>query len=185
MTPKDILTKAKTDFEAVLEFYKKDIGSIRTSRATPSLVEDVVVEAYGQRMRIQELASMSVPEPRTLLIQPWDKGVVEAIVGAINKSDLHINPIVDQDAIRINIPTLTEERRKEFIKLLKKKTEEARIQIRQVREHAMSTLQKMEKDGEISEDIKFDSRESVQKMVDDYNTKAQELETKKEQELMQ
>src|SRR3989344_9619635 len=108
-----------SNFEQILNFYKTDIASVRTGRATPALVEDVVVDAYGQKMAIKELASISVPEPRTIVIQPWDKGVLEAISTAIQKSSVGLAPIADGDMIRLNIPSLTEERRKEFIKLLK------------------------------------------------------------------
>ena len=102
----------KVNFEAILTFYKNDIASVRTGRATPALVEDVVVEAYGgQRMTIKELASISVPESRTVVIQPWDKGVLEAISSAIQKSSVGLAPIADGDLIRLNIPSLTEAER--------------------------------------------------------------------------
>ena len=102
----------KVNFEAILTFYKNDIASVRTGRATPALVEDVVVEAYGgQRMTIKELASISVPESRTVVIQPWDKGVLEAISSAIQKSSVGLAPIADGDLIRLNIPSLTRARK--------------------------------------------------------------------------
>ena len=116
---KDLINQKKGSFEGVLDFYKNDIASISTGRATPLLVEDVVVDAYGQRMHLKELATITAPEPRSLVIQPWDKAVLEAISGAIRKSDIGLNPVVDGPVIRLNIPSLTEERRKEFIKLLK------------------------------------------------------------------
>jgi len=125
MTTKDLINQKKGNFDGVLEFYKNDIATIRTGRATPATVEDIVVDAYGQKMHIKELASIVAPEPRSLVIQPWDKGVVEAISGAIRKSEIGLNPVVDGQTIRLNIPPLTEERRKEFIKLLKQKTEES------------------------------------------------------------
>ena len=181
---KDILKKASTDFDACLEFFKKDIASIRTNRAKPSLVEDVEVEAYGQRMRIQELASLSVPEPRMLLIQPWDKTVIEAIRSAIVKAEININPVVDGSSLRINLPQLTEERRKEFIKLLGRKTETARIEIRQIREHAINELVKQEKAGLLNEDQKFQGRDELQTIVTDYNDKIENLTKKKESELL-
>src|SRR3989344_3898573 len=118
------------NFEKILSFYKNDIASVRTGRATPALVEDVVVDAYGQKMTIKELASISTPEPRTVVIQPWDKNVLEAIASAIQRSSVGLAPIADGDLIRLTIPALTEERRKEFIKLLKSKTETARIKVR-------------------------------------------------------
>jgi ribosome recycling factor len=184
MDAKALLMQKKGDFDKILDFYKTDIASIRTGRATPAMAEDIVVDMYGQKMTIKELASLSVPEPRTLSIQPWDKGAVEAIEGAIRKSDLGLNPIVDGETIRLNIPSLTEERRKEFIKLLKQKSEDARIKIRQLREDIWRKIQQLEKDGEIGEDQRFKGKEDLQKTVDEYNKKIEELEKKKEIELL-
>lgn len=183
MTPKDLIHQKKPSFDAVLEFYKTDIASIRTGRATPALVEDIAVEAYGQRMTVKELATITAPEPRSLLIQPWDKTVVSAIEGAIRKSDLGLSPVVDGQAIRLNIPALTEERRKEFIKLLKQKTEDARVKIRRIREDIWHKVQTMEHAHEISEDERFKAKDDLQKLTDDYNKKIEELENKKEVEL--
>lgn len=184
MLTKDLLTSKKTSFDAVLEFYKTDIASIRTGRATPALVEDITVEAYGQRMTVKELATITAPEPRSLLIQPWDKGVVQAIESVIRKSDIGLSPVVDGQNIRLNIPALTEERRKEFIKFLKQKTEDTRVKIRRIREEIWHKVQVMEHAHEISEDEKFKAKEELQKIVDDYNKKIEELENKKEQELL-
>lgn len=167
------------NFQAILDFYKQDIASIRTGRATPALVEDISVDAYGQKMTIKELASISVPEPRTVVIQPWDKGVLEAIGTGIQKSSLGLAPIADGDLIRLNIPSLTEERRKEFIKLLKSKTEDARIKIRRAREDMHKGF------GDMSKDEEFRAKEDLQKTVDEYNHKIGELEKKKEIELSQ
>ncbi len=184
MAIKDFLNQKKPGFDGTLSFYKNDIATIRTGRATPALVEDVIVDYYGQKMRVKELATITAPEPRSLLIQPWDKGAVEAISGAIRKSEIGLSPVVDGQSIRLNIPSLTEERRKEFVKLLKQKTEEARIKIRKIREEIWDKIQKMEKEGEIREDDKFKGKEDLQKMVDEYNGKMEELEKKKEVELM-
>ena len=184
MDAKTLINQKKPSFDGVLDFYKNDIASIRTGRATPSLVEDVIVDAYGQRMHIKELATITAPEPRSLLIQPWDKGVLSAIEGAIRKSELGLNPVVDGQVIRLNIPALTEERRKEFIKLLKQKTEESRVKIRRVREEIWNKVQAMEREHAISEDDKFKTKDDLQKLVDDYNKKIEELETRKEQELL-
>lgn len=184
MLPKDILTSKKPSFDAVLNFYKTDIASIRTGRATPALVEDVAVEAYGQKMTVKELATITAPEPRSLLIQPWDKGVVQAIEGAIRKSEIGLSPVVDGLTIRLNIPPLTEERRKEFVKLLKHKTEDTRVKARRIREEIWHKVQIMEREHEISEDEKFKAKDDLQKLVDDYNRKVEELEKKKEQELL-
>lgn len=165
-------------------FYKNDIATIRTNRATPAMVEDIKVDYYGQNLCVKELASITAPEPRTLVIQPWDKGATEAISGAIRKSEIGLNPIVDGQIIRLNIPPLTEEGRRELIKLLKQKTEEARVKIRRAREEIWDRIQKMEKAGEIREDDKFRGKDELQKMVDEYNGKIGELEKKKEGELM-
>ncbi|TSC91919.1 MAG: ribosome recycling factor [Parcubacteria group bacterium Licking1014_17] len=181
---KQLFQQKKDEFNKVFDFYKGDISSIRTGRASPALVEDITVEFYGSKMKIKELANISAPEPKTLTIQPWDKNAVEPICGAIKNSNIGLNPAVDGHAIRLNIPPLTEERRKDFIKLLKQKTEEARIKIRRAREDALNKIQRMEKDGEISEDERFDAKEELQKIVDDINKKIEETEKKKEQELM-
>src|SRR3989338_3520363 len=169
----------KIKFEWIVEHYKTDISSIRSGRATPAFVEDIVADAYGQKMKLKELASISVPEPRTIAIQPWDKGVLEAISKALQQSNLGMNPIADGDLIRLNMPALTEERRKEFIKLLKQKTEHAHIQIRKLREDIMRSF------ADLSEDEIFRSKADLQKVVDDYNRKLEDLEKKKEGELMQ
>lgn len=185
MSIKDIFAKHKTEFENALAFYKSDIASIRSGRASPALVEDVPVDAYGQKMTIKELASISCPEPRTIAIQPWDKGVLEAISIAIQKSNLGMAPIADGDLIRLNIPSLTEERRKEFVKLLRHKSEDAKVKIRNVREALWNEVQRLEKEGDIREDDKFTAREDLQKIVDGHNKTIEDLEKKKEIELMQ
>ncbi|MEK7583263.1 MAG: ribosome recycling factor [Patescibacteria group bacterium] len=184
MTLKDIFTKHKSDFDHIIDFYKSDIASIRTGRATPALAEDIIVDAYGQKMHIKELASLATPEPRTLVIQPWDKGTLEPISAAIRKSDIGLNPVVDGEIIRLSIPSLTEERRKDFIKMLKAKSEESKVKIRRLREEMWEKIQTMAQDGEIREDEKFRGREDLQKIVDEHNRKIEELEKKKEGELM-
>lgn len=185
MAIKDVFAKHKNDFDHIVDFYKSDIATIRTGRATPALVEDIIVDAYGQKMHIKELASMATPEPRTLVIQPWDKGALEPISTAIRKSDIGLNPVVDGEIIRLSIPSLTEERRKDFIKMLKAKSEESKVKIRRLREEMWEKIQTMAQDGEIREDEKFRGREDLQKIVDEHNKKIEELEKKKEAELMQ
>lgn len=178
------MNQKKSDFDKIFDFFKSDIATIRTGRANPAMVEDIEVDYYDQKYKIKELASINTPEPRMVVIQPWDKGAVEAISGAIRKSDLGLNPTVDGQIIRLNIPPLTEERRKEFIKLLKQKTEETRVKIRRVREEIWDKVQKMEKAHEIREDEKFKAKDDLQKQIDDFNKKIEELEKKKEGELM-
>jgi len=179
-----IIEKRKNDFEGAIGHFKSEVGSIRTGRATPSLVEDLKVEVYGNMMRLQELASISAPEPKTITIQPWDKSAMGPIERAISKSDLGIQPAVQGDLIRITLPSLTEERRKEFVKVIHQKSEEAKIKIRQVREESWNEIQISEKDGEIREDEKFRFKDELQKIVDEYNKKIEDISNKKEQEIL-
>jgi len=184
MKVKELLNQKKTGFDGVLEFYKNDIAAVRTNRATPALVENVPVDYYDQKLKIKELASITVPEPRTIVIQPWDKGAIEPIASAITKSELGLNPAVEGNAIRLTLPPLTEESRKELLKLLKRKTEEARIKLRRAREELWDKIQKMERSGEIPEDDKFWAKDELQKIIDEGNKKIEEMEKKKEQELL-
>ncbi len=184
MSYRDLLEKKKPEFESIVNFYKSEISNIRTGRANPALVEDLVVEIYGSKYRIQELASISAPETKSLIIQPWDKQSVSLIESAIKKSNLGLNPVVDGQQIRLNFPSLTEERRRGFIKLLKQKTEEAKVKIRKIRENIWDEIQDLEEKGQIREDDKFRAKDELQKTVDDYNRKTEELEKKKEKELL-
>src|SRR3989344_7903970 len=179
MQYKELFIKLREELDGFMLCFKQDIGSIRTSRATPSLVEDLQVEYFGTRYHIKELASLNVPEPRVLVIQPWDKNALEAISGAIQKSSIGLNPVVDGQVIRLTMPMLTEERRKEFIKLLKHKTEETRIKVRRGRDEVWDKIQKLAKDAEIREDDKFRGKEDLQKIVDEYNKRLEDLEKKK------
>ncbi len=181
---KDLLQKGRQEFDGIMDFYRNDIASVRTGRANPALVEELQIDYFGVKYHLKELASITTPEPRSILIQPWDKGALDAISGAIQKSGIGLAPIADGQAIRLNIPSLTEDRRKEFIKLLKTKTEEARIKVRRSREDVWDKVQKLEKSGEIREDDKFKAKEDLQKLVDEYNGKIEVLEKKKEQELL-
>lgn len=183
-TPKELFSKARQECDDALAFFKQEISAIRTGRATPALVEDILVEYFGSKLKIKELASITTPESRTLLIQPWDKNALEPISSAISKSSIGLAPIADGQLIRLNLPALTEERRKEFIKLLKRKTEESRIKIRKTRDEVRDHIAKLAKSGDMREDDKFKSQEDLQKIVDEYNTKIEELEKKKEQELL-
>jgi|SRR3989344_607406 len=181
----DQLLKNKTgEFQGIVDFYDLDIASIRTGRATPSLIENIRLTMYEQQMAIKELAAITVPEPRMLVIQPWDKKNLDAIRAAISKSDIGISPSVDGDVIRLIIPQMTEERRKEYTKTLKQKTEETRIKIRRLREEIWGDIQKMEKNGEIREDDKFAGKDKLQKKVDEYNGKIEKIEKDKERELL-
>ncbi len=148
------------------------------------MVEDIPVEYMGSRLRIKEVASITTPEPRVILIQPWDPAAVPAIEKGIRESSLGLNPANDGHAIRLTIPPLTEERRKEFIKVLHQKMEESRIRLRQVREDVLKKVQNEVKAKTAREDDLFRAKEELQKIMDDLNKKIDEMVKKKEQELM-
>jgi len=147
------------------------------------LVEDIKVDAYGSKMRIRELANISVSDAKTILIQVWDKGIVNAVGKAIQESHLGLNPVVDGQNIRLVIPPLVEERRKELLKLLCDKAEQARIKIRRIREEIWRKIQDMEEEGEIREDDKFKAKDDLQEIVDEFNEKIEEIKERKEKEL--
>lgn len=178
------MTDFKQKLGAILERLKRDIGSIRTGRATSSLVENLEVDYFGTKTPLKALASISIPEPRSLLIRPWDKNAVQPIEKAIQSSSLGMNPIADRDGVRLSIPPLTEERRKDLAKALGKFMEEARIQARREREETLKEIDRKEKAKEISEDEKFRQKQEVQKAVDETNKKIEEMGTAKEKEVM-
>lgn len=180
-----ILNGSKSEFEQAVERYQGELKNIRTGRATPALVEDLKVDYFGTKTPLKQIASINVTDARTLTISPWSKDSLVDIEKAINESDLGVNPNNDGNVIRISLPSLTEERRRELVKVLNKKTEEARIRIRQIREDVWKEIQKSEENGDISEDDKFRSKDKLQDLVDGYNKKLEELEAKKEQEIMQ
>ena len=175
----------KGKFEKTIEFLINELNQIRTGRAHPSLVENIQVEAYNAKTPLIQLASISVPEPRQILIQPWDKSVIKDIERAIQASNLDLNPIIDSDnLIRINIPSLNEERRQSLIKLVDQKLEEAKVSIRNGREEIIKNWRSLEKKGEISEDDLFANQKEMQKIVDQYNVQIKEVGEKKSQEIL-
>jgi|SRR3989344_6378260 len=174
----------KGKLEKIVEYFKSEIAGLRTGRATPALVDDLEVDYYGSKTPLKAIASISAPEPRQLVVQPWDKNAVQAIEKAIQTSSLGLNPVVDRDSIRLTIPALTEERRKEMVKLLGRYTEDARIHIRKDREDALRGIEHREKAKEISEDQKFRERDEVQKNVDEINKKIEGIAGAKEKEII-
>ena len=179
-----IIEKRKHDLEKSIEHLKNELGKIRTGRANPSLVEDLQVDYYGTKTPLKQIASINTPEPRQIVIQPWDRGALVPIESAIRESDLNLNPNNDGVLIRINIPMLTEERRRDMVKVLNQKSEEGRIAVRLIREEVWKEVQEAERKGEISEDDKFKSKDKLQEIVDEYNKKIEEVREKKEAEIM-
>lgn len=174
----------KLKIEKIIEYLKGEIVSLRTSRANPAMVENIEVDYYGAKTPIKALASILSPDPKQIIIQPWDKNAIQPIEKAISASTLGINPIADKDAIRLSIPALTEERRRELTKTLGKHIEEARIKIRKEREDTLREIDRKEKAKEVSEDEKFRQKNEVQKLVDDANKKIEEIGKTKEKEIM-
>ncbi|KFZ39716.1 MULTISPECIES: ribosome recycling factor [Thermoactinomyces] len=181
----EVKKQAQEKMEKALQVLKKDLVSIRAGRANPSLLDKVVVEYYGSEMPVNQVANISTPDPRTLLIQPWDKSVLPEIERGILKSELGLNPNNDGSVIRITIPALTEERRNELVKLVRKTGEDAKVAIRNIRRDANDTLKKMEKNGEIPEDTLRRGQDEVQKLTDQYIKKVDDVVADKEKEILE
>ena len=179
-----LVLQSKDLFNKTIDFLKVDLNTLRTGRIAPSIVEKVKVEAYGTTSELLQLAAITSPEPQTIAIKPWDKSVLKDIERAIQISDLNINPVVDGELIRLNFPPLTEERRKELVKILHKKLEESRITLRGQREKVREEIMDKEKNKEISEDEKFQALKDLDLVVKEYNDHIKEIGDKKEQEIM-
>ena len=183
-TTKLIIKQLKEDLEKNDDHFKSEISTLSVGRATPFLVEDITVDYYGTPTPLKQVSTISIPDPRTIVIQPWDKGQLKEIEKAINTAQLGLNPMNDGDVIRITVPQPTEESRKEMVKRLHNILEKARISARSVREEAMKEIKKMEKDNLIGEDERFTKQDEIQKIVDEYNKKLEEETEVKEKEIM-
>lgn len=180
---KQLIDNLKPELEKAMEFLKKELVKIKTSRATPAMVEDIMVDCYNQRLPIKQLGSISAPQPRLITIQPWDRSILSDIEKAV-RNQSSFSPVVDGEIVRINIPSLSEEQRKEYVKIIAEKAEEARISIRLHRERVWKEIQELEKKGEIREDDKFRAKDDLQELIDDYNEKIEELKKNKEKDVM-
>jgi ribosome recycling factor len=180
------LSAIRQKMTQALEAIKADVATIRTGRAAPSLIEDVIVSAYGgtQQLKVMELGTISAPEPHMLTVKPWDASVLGEIAKGINQANLGIQAVVDNDLVRINIPPLTEERRRQFVKLLKTKIEAGKVMIRQIRHEQMIHYKKAFEAKEINEDDKFRHEEELQKITDEFVDQIDDLYKAKEQELL-
>jgi ribosome recycling factor len=167
------------------EVLKNEFAGIRTGRANPALLDGIKVLSYGTMVPLNQIAGVSVPESRLLLIQPWDKGVLGEIEKAIMKSDLGLTPANDGKVIRLPIPTLTEERRHDLVKVVKKMAEESKVAIRNIRRESNDEIKKLEKEKHISEDESKTAHNKVQEMTDKHITQLEELLKKKEKEIME
>jgi len=173
----------KEQFNKATDHLKNEISGLRTGRATPALVEDIIVEAYGTKQQLKTLASISVADAKTLNIEPWDKSIIQAIETGIRNSQLGINPINDGKLIRLPLPELTQDRRAELIKLLHQKLEQARIVLRKLREDIRHEIDQAETNKEIAEDDHFKLQEDLEKLVKEFNEKVKEIGEAKEKEI--
>jgi ribosome recycling factor len=185
MTADGTLKDADHKMERAVEVTREELTSVRTGRASPAILNRVTVDYYGTQTPINQLASFSVPEPRLLVIQPFDRNAMSAMEKALMQSDLGLTPSNDGNVIRLAFPPLTEERRKELIRLVRERGEEGRVSVRNVRRHAMHDLERLKKDGEISEDDLNRSEKELQKLTDRHVEEIDGLLSNKEKELME
>jgi ribosome recycling factor len=179
------LNKAKERMEHALESLRREFGGVRTGKASPQLLDAIRVEAYGSRVPLNQVGTVSAPEPRMLTIQPWDRGLVKEIDRALRESDLGLNPSNDGQLIRIPIPALTEDRRREYVRLLHKLAEEGRVAVRQARKDANDDVKHRQKKEGLSEDDIRREQGEVQKLTDQYIAKIEEMLKHKEAEVME
>jgi len=181
----DVKSKAEEKMKKSLASLRDEFNSIRTGRASAALFDKIRVDYYGQKTPLSQVANISVPEARLVVVQPWDKSLLGEIEKAIQSSELSVNPNNDGKVIRINIPPLTEERRKEYVKHAKGLAEQCRVAIRNLRRDANEELKKKQKSGELSEDAEKRSAEEIQKLTDKYISEADKLLETKEKEIME
>jgi ribosome recycling factor len=183
MTVETALRDAAEKMDKAIGVLKEELTGVRTGRATPASLQRIVVDYYGTQVPIQQLASFSVPEPRTLLVQPFDKNSIGAMEKAIQSSDLGITPSNDGNVIRLSFPPLTEERRKELIKVVHHRGEEGRVAVRNIRRHSKEELERLERDGTISEDDLVRAEKELQRLTDKHVSDIDDVVAHKETEL--
>jgi ribosome recycling factor len=181
----DLLLEAEEKMAKAVDALRHDLLTIRTGRASPALVESLKVEVYDSTMPLNQLATIAVPEPRLLAIRPWDASTLSAIERAILKSDLGLTPNNDGKIIRLSIPPLTDERRRDLARMVNQRVEEARVAVRNARRDAMRLLQTLEKDGDISEDDRYRAQDDLQDLTNDYIGKLDTLGEAKQTEIME
>lgn len=176
--------KRKDDFEKQLQFLKDELRALRTGRAQSTLVEGIMVESYGALSALHHVASVSVPDARTILISPWDKSVLKEIEKALVGANLGVNPVNDGSSIRLVMPALTEENRKNIVKIVGQKVEQAKIAIRTHRDALREEVQKQEKNNEITEDDRYDLYKQIDEMTKSYTQQAEDIGKKKEEDIL-
>jgi ribosome recycling factor len=185
MADDPLIRDLRRRMDGAIEMLKKEFGGLRTGRASTNLLEPVHVEAYGSTMALNQVASVSVPEPRLLVVQVWDRSMVKAVDKAIREAGLGLNPQTEGQVIRVPIPDLTEERRKELTRVAAKYAEQARVSVRNIRRDGLDPLKKKEKDGEISQDQHRKLQHDIQALTDDYIKKIDDTLAQKDKEILQ
>lgn len=182
---KETIKKIEPEIEKSYIFLEKELQKLRTSRTSPTIVEDIIVDCFGSKLPLKQLAAISCPQPRQLVIQPWDKSYIEPIQSAITNSGLSVSPVVDKDLIRLSFPALSEDYRKTLLKVLSEKQEEVRKTVRRLRDEAWDEIQIKTKEGEIREDDKFKAKDELQKIVESFHKRTEDLGEKKKKEIME
>jgi len=185
MSYQEIIKKIKPELEKTLNFLEGEITKIRTSRVSISLVENLQVDLLGQKTFLKQLGAISIPQARQILIQPWDKSYLEPIEKAISSSNIGGKAVVDKETIRISFPPLSEEFRKDLLRVLSEKKEQAKRTVRHWREEVWREIQEKERGGEIPEDDKFRAKDELQDLIDEYNKKIEEMAEKKKKEIIE
>ncbi|MBU0648679.1 ribosome recycling factor [Patescibacteria group bacterium] len=179
-----IISEHNEEFEKAIEHFKSEISVLRTGRATPAMVENICVEVYGSKMEIKGVASISTPDAKTIIVDPWDKNNLKEIEKAIREANIGMSPVIDQTIIRLNMPPMTEENRKDMVKVLKQKMEQARTSVRLAREKVRDRILKAEEAGEIREDDRFRLQEELDEKVGELNREIEKITQEKEKEIM-
>lgn len=180
---KKILKDASNRMDQSVEAVKHELATLRTGRATPALLDGITVDYYGQRLPINQIATITVPEPRVIVIQPWDKNVISQIEKAIQESDLGLNPQSDGRVIKLYLPQLSEERREELVKLARKRAEEGRVAVRNIRRDAKEHIERLKKEAHVPEDEIHRALDKLQKLTDEHIEKINKLLEDKEKEI--
>jgi ribosome recycling factor len=183
MEYKEVIKKMVPEFDKAMTYLDRELGKIHTGRASASIIEDLVVDCFDQKFPLKQLAMISVPEPRQIVVQPWDKSYFEPIQKAIAASQLGLSPAAEGAVIRITMPDLTGEYRQTLMKVISKVEEDTRQAMRRARDEAWSMVQKLEREGEVREDDKFKAKDELQKMIDSYGKKIDEAGERKKKEI--
>jgi ribosome recycling factor len=180
-----IVEKAKPEMEKAVKSFEEDLKTLRSSRASSDLIENLQVECFGQKFPLRQLGQISIPQARQILISPWDSSYIDPIIKAIEKSGLGVSPVIDKNSIRVNLPPVTEEFKKNLLRVLSQKKEIAKKKIREARIDAWDKIQQACLEGKISEDQKYKGKDELQDLVEEFNEKIEEIAKRKEKEIIE